>query len=214
MSDRNDEVQYSFDHDVPPRPSDRSKTAQPKRSTRSVRRARGTYQQHSFSSWLNRLRRTLTFRPGVYTEMMGDRHATWQASATWILASVGPAFSILVFEGPLFTGVAQVFIASVITLVLWTGVVHIASRILSKRNAHSYGQTLRSLGFSMVPGLGFLFTPFIGFTFWGLAMQVHGLKEGIGLTWPRAIIAALIPWLIWIGLVFLMLVWACAVGAC
>lgn len=95
-----------------------------------------SYRPRPLVSWLSRLWRTLAFRPGAYTEMVGDRHAAWQAAATWVVASVGPAFTVLVYDGPVLGGVLQVFLGSVVALVLWNGIVHIASRLLSKGGRH------------------------------------------------------------------------------
>lgn len=216
MSDRmSDKEKRSFGEDVPASPSEVPDTARPElRSRRLARRASDSYQPHPLTSWLSRLWRTLAFRPGVYAEMRGDRHATWQASLTWVLASIGPVMGGLTYTGPFASGVFQLFVASTIALVLWTGVVHIASRMLSKTDGHSYGVTVRSVGFSMLPGLGLLIVSWPIFSLWGLGMQIHGFREGVGLTWPRAIITALIPWILFTGLFAVFLAMACRMGAC
>lgn len=166
------------------------------------------------SSWLARIAMTLTFRSGVYTEMNGDRHATWQPTVTWIAAAL-----LLTVPGPKTdpSGVLgrALFWASV-ALVVWAAFIYVfGARVFKGAETRRFTKSVRIVGFSLTPQLGVYLIPaslsagpglwvVLALVVWMIAIQLHGTRETFQLSWPKSFTTVLIPWaLLLAGLVFL-----------
>ena len=153
---------------------------------------------HPFRSWWSRLWRTLLLRPGVYSEIMHDRHAIWQAVATWLGVVVLPTL-----PGGSVGRAVVLALAFTVGLLFWSLFHFLGAVVFGGPGSRRYSKSIRIIGFSLVPLLLFEAiprgTPFplpnlivIALVIWVIAIQVHGTREALDLSWPRAIPTVLV----------------------
>ena len=163
---------------------------------------------------IGRMLRAARLESGVYEEVEHDSSATPQAMAVVVLASIAAGIGSI-GEG----GVGGLVLGSLwalVTWMLWSLITHlIGTRLLaSAQTQATYGQLLRTIGFSSSPGiirvLGLipaLFTVVnVVAALWMLVAMVIAVRQALDYTstW-RAVVVVGIGWVIQIG-VFIALV--------
>jgi hypothetical protein len=149
----------------------------------------------------------------LYEEVEADTSANWQAMGVVVLSSAAAGIGIGLPEG-LF-GLIGGSVAALIGWVVWAGVTHfIGTRILPTADTDSsWGQVLRTTGFSTAPGFFrvFALVPFLGLLIdffvlvWMLVAFVVAVRQALDYknTW-RAVAVCLTGWLAYVLLGFLL----------
>ena len=154
---------------------------------------------------VDRLRRVMAFRPGVFSEIAADDQATWHAVGVVAVVTGVPALLHMLLPALLSGGglrlglVAEIGIGMVMGALAWvilTGVVTLTSRFLAQEPPR-FGRLFRVIGFAYAP-LILMIEPFVGAPIaivWFLALLVAAVREACGITTGKAIVA-LLPLLI------------------
>lgn len=155
-------------------------------------------------SIIDRVKRAVTLKPGVYQEIANDPKGTSQAVIVVIVASlIGSIPSIFSndFGGWLFSG-----ILAPIGLAIGAGIIYLISRLFKATG--SYISLFRSLGFAAAPQ-ALSIIPVIGAiagAVWSIILAIRAVKETQAVSDGAAVAIVLIPAAIVAFLVFLLAV--------
>ena len=164
----------------------------------------------------------------LYEVVEADTKATRQAFLVIILVSIATGIgtgisglaskSALWFLWGLLIGVST----SIIGWLLWAFITYWIGRLIFKgpQTEVTYGQMLRTLGFANSPGIlrFFSFVPFVGgliafvSSLWVLIAGVIAIRQAMDFSTWRALGTAIVGWLIYMLLVFLISFFSVGIG--
>lgn len=164
--------------------------------------------------FIDRVRRAALLDTTLYEEVEADRHATWQAVAIVVLASLAGGIG-----SGLQGGLAGVVIQTVVQLIAWYGWAYltyfIGTTFLAEETTQAdHGELLRTIGFSSAPGVlrvvGII-PELFGIVFfivsvWMLVAMIVAVRQALDYTSTmRAVGVCIIGWVI-VAAVLLLLV--------
>lgn len=162
---------------------------------------------------IGRMYRAARLEPGLYEEVEHDRGATPQAMAIVLISSVAAGVGALTEGGA--TGLLLGSVWALITWIIWSFITYfLGTRVLpSAQTEASYGQLLRTIGFSSSPGiirvLGLVPALFavvnVVASIWMLIAMVVAVRQALDYTstW-RAVAVVGIGWAIQLVLFFVL----------
>jgi hypothetical protein len=158
--------------------------------------------QVSSSSFVERVIGAIRLDPATYEEVEHDTDATWQAA---LVVAVAAVFSGVGSTG----GRTQDLIAGVLTAVIFWAIFALFAYLVGvyllkgPQTSATFGEVLRSLGFSyapsliailgLIPGIGFLFILIAGI--WSLIASVIALRQSLEVSTGRAVAIAVVAFL-------------------
>ncbi len=158
-------------------------------------------------SFSERIKDAMLVRVDLYEEVEADPSATGQAMGVVVMASVAAGIGIGLPFG--IGGLVAGTLVSLIGWLLWAGLTHIiGTRILpTPETDSSFGQVLRTTGFSVAPGIFRIFSlmPFLGvfidlvILIWMLVTFVVAVRQALDYTstW-RAVAVCMTGWLVYV----------------
>jgi len=166
-------------------------------------------------SFLYRLAGAAMLDAGMYEGIEADRHATWQATLTVILASLAAGFGA---SGIYHDRLSTFVVVTAIALVTWAAwamlTLQIGSRMLPEPTTDvDLGQLLRTTGFAAAPGLLLIFAVFprvtipvfVAIGVWMIAAMIIAVKHALDYkSTARALAVCVIAVAISLGLAMLM----------
>lgn len=174
----------------------------------------------SSTGLFNRMFRAAQLQPAFYEEVEADAGATGQALVAVVLASVatGVASGLeqMSFrsEGFLY-GLMYGIAASIVGWLLWALFAYIfgVSILRGPHTSSTWGELLRTMGFANSPGVlrVFAFLPGVGgiiafgVSVWTLFAAIIAVRQALDFSTWRAIVTALIGWLAYMFLLFVLL---------
>ena len=160
--------------------------------------------------------------PTLYEEVEADETAMMQALSVVVLASVCSGIGTAIGQamrgrGP--SGIGIGLFGGIVTALIGWGIWSFITYFVGTQifgGTASYGELLRTIGFSDAPGvlLLFSFLPFVGgllsfgVWLWGLVAMVVAVKQALDFTTGNAVMTCIVGWiaaiilLIVIGLLF------------
>ena len=174
----------------------------------------------STTSLFKRMVRAARLQPALYEEVEADSSAIGQALLVVVLASaatgIGAGLEALSLYGTerfiygLMYGVA----AAIIGWLLWALFAYIigVSILKGPQTSSTWGELLRTMGFASTPGLlrVFAFVPVVGGiialggSVWRLVATIIAVRQALDFSTWRAILTALIGWLLYMVMLSLM----------
>ena len=174
----------------------------------------------SNTSLFKRMVRAARLQPALYEEVEADSSAIGQALLVVVLVSVatgiGTGLDAVIAVGAerfiygLMYGVA----AAIIGWLLWALFAYIigVSILKGPKTSSTWGELLRTMGFASTPGLlrVFAFVPTIGGiivlcgSVWRLVATIIAVRQALDFSTWRAILTALIGWLVYMVLLALL----------
>lgn len=159
---------------------------------------------------LNKMIRAALLDIDFYEEVEADVDATNEAFWVVVIASIaggiGASLAGLGGEKGLFYTVIIMSISALISWMIWAGITYwIGTTILKGPDTSaSYGELLRTIGFSSSPGVLriFIFIPLLGWlialgaSIWMLVTMIIAVRQALDFTTGRAIGTCIIGWII------------------
>jgi hypothetical protein len=158
--------------------------------------------QLSSSSFVDRVIGAIRLDPATYEEVEHDTDATWQAA---LVVAVAAVFSGVGSSRGDTRGLLGGVVAAVIFWAIFALFAYVVGVYLLKgpQTSATFGEVLRSLGFSyapsliailgLVPGIGFLFT-FVA-AIWSLIASVIALRQALEVSTGRAVAVVVVAFL-------------------
>lgn len=156
--------------------------------------------------------------PTLYEEVETDETATTQALSVVVLASVCAGIGTAIGEvmrgkGP--SGISIGLIGGVVTTLIGWGIWSFITYFVGTRifgGTASYGELLRTIGFSDAPGvlLLFSFIPVVGglisfgVWLWGLVAMVVAVRQALDFSTGNAVMTCIVGWIVAIILVIVI----------
>jgi len=166
------------------------------------------------TSFLGRMYRAARLEAGVYEEVEADTSATWQALAVVFLysvcAGIGSGLGTLpdITVGGFFWSLFVGLLSALAFWLIWSLITYIIGTTLLKgpETSATYGELLRTIGFSATPGVLMLFSfvPFVGWAIslaalaWMLAAMVLAVRQALDFNTGRAIATCLVGAVIYV----------------
>jgi hypothetical protein len=160
----------------------------------------------------------------VYEEVEADSHQNWSAFAVVVVASVASALGTAI--GGVMTHASGLWFlwglliglgTSIVGWLLWALTTYVLGTTIFKgpETEATYGQLLRTLGFSNSPGVlrFFSFIPFVGgviafaATVWVLVAGVVAVRQALDFSTWRAIGTCVVGWIIYLVVLVLIPGW-------
>ena len=151
---------------------------------------------------LNRLRRVLTFRAGVFAEIAADDRATLAALCVVGVVTVLPALPMVLLPALVFGGgpgvlglLASIGAGPLFGILAWvvlTGLLTLSTRLFAAETPR-FVRLLRAFGFAFAPFI-LMVTPIIGAPIalvWFMALLVAAVREVGRITTAKAMVAVL-----------------------
>src|SRR5215213_795975 len=154
------------------------------------------------SSYVDRIIGAIRLDPATYEEVEHDTNATWQAA---LVVAVAAIFSGVGSSGGQTQGLVGGILASVVFWAIFALFAYLVGAYLLKgpQTSATFGEVLRTLGFSyapslfailgLIPGIGFLFT-FIA-AIWSLIASVIALRQALEVSTGRAVAVVVVAFL-------------------
>jgi len=170
------------------------------------------------SNLFNRMIRAARLDTSLYEEVEADKTATTQAITVVVFSSfcsgIGIAISqALAGHGPsgIGLGLFEGLFFALIGWLAWSFITYFTGTKIFNGTA-SYGELLRTIGFSKSPGVLLIFTfiPILGglmsfaVSIWGLAAMVVAVRHALDFSTGKAILTCIVGWIV--TLVFLILI--------
>ncbi len=172
------------------------------------------------TSLFNRMVRAAKLQPALYEEVEADTNAIGQALLVVVLASVatgiGTGLEALIAGGSerFFYGLIIGVAAAITGWLFWALFAYIlgVSILKGPQTSSTWGELLRTMGFASTPGILriFAFIPVVGGliafvgSVWRLVATIIGVRQALDFSTWRAIVTALIGWLIYMVVLSLM----------
>lgn len=166
------------------------------------------------TSFLGRMVRAARLDAGVYEEVEADTSATWQALSVVLLysicAGIGSGLGTLphITVGGFFWNLFVGLLSALAFWLIWSLITYIIGTTLLKgpETSATYGELLRTIGFSATPGVLMLFSfvPFVGWAVslaalaWMLAAMVLAVRQALDFGTGRAIATCLVGGIIYV----------------
>jgi hypothetical protein len=165
------------------------------------------------NNYLYRMLRAVKLDPSVYNEVEADKTAMSQAMGVVLLSSVAAGIGSLSQVGG--TGFVFGILAALVGWFIWAFLTYvIGTKILpTPRTQASYGELLRTIGFSSSPGIirilgivpGLTRLVFLGAGIWMLVAMVIAFREALDYrSTLRAVGVCVIGWIIQIAVIALV----------
>jgi hypothetical protein len=158
--------------------------------------------QLSSSSFVDRVIGALRLDPTIYEEVEHDTDATWQAA---LVVAVATIFSGVGSSGGNTGGLIGGVLAALVFWAIFALFAYVVGAYLLKgpQTSATFGEVLRTLGFSyapslvailgLIPSIGFLFT-FIA-AIWSLIASVIALRQAFEVSTGRAVAIVVVAFL-------------------
>ena len=169
---------------------------------------------------LSRMWRAMKLQPRLYEEVEADKGATTQALLAVIIVSVATGIGVGLgasWAGGIGAALRGLLIgagAAIVGWLLWALFVYIVgvSILKGKHTESSWGEVLRTMGFANSPGFFriFAFIPVVGgiiaviASIWALIAAVVAVRAALDFSAWRAIVTALLGWLAYTALLFVL----------
>ncbi len=176
------------------------------------------------SSIWDKMVRASLLNVDVYEEVEADSHQNWSAFAVVVVASVASALGTAI--GGVMTHASGLWFlwglliglgTSIVGWLLWALTTYVLGTTIFKgpETEATYGQLLRTLGFSNSPGVlrFFSFIPFVGgviafaATVWVLVAGVVAVRQALDFSTWRAIGTCVVGWIIYLVVLVLIPGW-------
>lgn len=151
-------------------------------------------------SLIDRMIGAALLKVDVYEEVEHDESATGQAAIVVGMVAVAAAIGSWSYGSK---GIISGLVTAFVAWFIWSGVTYFIGDKLFKGTA-TWGELLRTIGFAQAPGVLFLFgiIPVLGFIpniavpIWLLFTGVVAIRQALDFSTGKAILTALIGWLI------------------
>ena len=169
---------------------------------------------------VSRMGRAIKLQSALYEEVEADKSATTQAGLAVVIVSaataVGAGLGALLAVGPLQSlwGLLIGAGTALVGWLLWALFVYLvgAKLLKGKQTRSDWGEVARTMGFANSPGVFriFAFIPVIGgiiafvASIWALIAAIIGIRAALDFSTTRAVITALLGWLAYSALVFVL----------
>jgi hypothetical protein len=159
-------------------------------------------QLSSSSSFVDRVIGAIKLDPATYEAVEHDTNATWQAA---LVVAVAAVFSGVGSSGGQTRGLLGGVVASVVFWALFAVFAYVVGAYLLKgpQTSATFGEVLRTLGFSyapslfailgLIPSIGYLFVIIAGV--WSLVAGVIALRQAFEVSTGRAVAIAVVAFL-------------------
>ena len=172
------------------------------------------------SGLISRMWRATKLQSSLYEEVEADKKATTPALIAVVIVSVATGLGVglgAFWAGGMSAALMGLLIGAGTALVgwlLWALFVYLigASILKGKHTQTSWGEVLRTMGFANSPGFFriFAFIPVVGgiiaiiASIWALIAAVIGVRAALDFSTWRAVVTALLGWLAYTALVFVL----------
>lgn len=151
-------------------------------------------------SIVDRMRGAALLDVATYEEVEHDRSATGQAAVVVVLVAICSAIGLAWRGGPNVIGGP---IAALLSWLIWSGVTYIVGTKVFHGTA-TWGELLRTLGFAQAPGVLLILAlipvlgglVYVAVSIWLLATGVVAIRQALDISTGRAVITALVAWII------------------
>jgi len=161
------------------------------------------------SSLIDRMIRAARLDVSLYEEVESGERATMQALTVVALSSICSGIGTAVREamaghgpGGIGLGLISGLVSALIVWGIWSGITYFVGTTVFRGSA-SYGELLRTIGFSNAPGvlliLSFIpvFGGFLSFVvfFWQLVAMVVAVRQALDFTTGQAVLTCIVGWI-------------------
>jgi len=171
-------------------------------------------------SLINRMIRAAKLDVNLYEEVEADTTATRQALLAVVVVSllsgIGSGIAGLATRGGLWFiwGLLIGLVGSIVGWLAWSFVAYVVGTKIFKtaQTSATWGELLRTIGFSNSPGVFrfFSFVPYVGgiiafaASVWSLIAGVIAIRQALDFSTGRAIATAVVGWIIYMVIIFLI----------
>lgn len=170
------------------------------------------------SSLIDRMIRAARLDVSLYEEVESDERATTQALTVVALSSICSGIGTAVRQamaghgpGGIGLGLVSGLVSALIVWGIWSGITYFVGTTVFRGSA-SYGELLRTIGFSNAPGILLIlsFIPVLGgllsfiVFFWQLIAMVVAVRQALDFTTGQAILTCIVGWIAAIALLIVI----------